>query len=97
MTREEAFASVPTMNAVNGKNGHASLRNVAGVDEQSIAAKNVRRMLGFTIGTGVKSQIHDKLLMELYDWRGALSYCCTPKTSSMVHWTSVMVAGATSY
>jgi len=46
------YVNVHISNAENGRNTPASLPNVDGADAQNTAAKNVRKVLGFTTGTG---------------------------------------------
>jgi hypothetical protein len=52
-TRGAVSGSVHTTSAADGKNTPVSLPSVAAAEGQSTAVKNARRVLGFSIGTGV--------------------------------------------
>ena len=61
MIPKVALGNAPIINAANGNNIHANLPNVDVAVVQSIAAKSVKRMLGFTTDIGVLKLSNDYL------------------------------------
>lgn len=70
----EESASVPTTNAVNGSSGQGNLPNAVAAAERNIAVRNVKRMLGSSTVTGVKSLLSDNQKQDIFDLTCFWSY-----------------------